>query len=102
VRSPASRALITEAACRPPCLAASATPGTGLPSASMIDFLRAAPRREQLLLHYAGDVGVALQHVGVLIGDTAHREIWPRILRWLRQLDTGSSNPEDRPLPASK
>ena len=74
-----------------------------LPSASMIDFLRAAPRREQLLLQYAGDVGVALQHVGALIGDTAHREIWPRILRWLRQLDKGSSNPQPLPLlPASK
>ncbi|MFD2838474.1 alpha/beta fold hydrolase [Azotobacter vinelandii] len=30
-----------------------------------------------------GDVGVALQHVGVLVGRRAHREVWPQILRWL-------------------
>jgi polyhydroxyalkanoate synthase len=37
----------------------------------------AGPR---VVLEYPGDVGVALQHVGVLVGATAHRELWPRIL----------------------
>jgi polyhydroxyalkanoate synthase len=32
---------------------------------------------------YEGDVGVALQHLGVLIGRHARRRLWPAILRWI-------------------
>jgi polyhydroxyalkanoate synthase len=34
-------------------------------------------------LDYRGDVGVMLQHVGVLVGANAHRQVWPRIIGWL-------------------
>jgi polyhydroxyalkanoate synthase len=37
------------------------------------------------ILDYGGDIGVMLQHVGVLVGGNAHRYIWPRIVQWVRQ-----------------
>ncbi|MBW8896540.1 MAG: hypothetical protein JF619_00125, partial [Massilia sp.] len=39
------------------------------------------PRKR--VLHYEGDVGVNLQHVGVLVGRSAHERIWPQIFDWL-------------------
>jgi polyhydroxyalkanoate synthase len=37
------------------------------------------------ILHYPGDRGVVMQHLGVLVGRTAHALLWPRIEAWLRQ-----------------
>ena len=39
------------------------------------------------ILHYAGDAGVMLEHVGVLVGASAHRFLWPRIVRWIKSQD---------------
>lgn len=36
---------------------------------------------EQANLRYGSDHGVALRHVGALVGTRAHRELWPEILR---------------------
>jgi polyhydroxyalkanoate synthase subunit PhaC len=33
---------------------------------------------------YEPEVGVALQHVGPLVGRRAHREIWPNVIAWMR------------------
>src|SRR4051794_9030944 len=33
---------------------------------------------------YEPEVGVALQHVGPLVGRRAHRTIWPKVIAWLR------------------
>jgi polyhydroxyalkanoate synthase subunit PhaC len=33
---------------------------------------------------YQPEVGVALQHVGALVGRQAHRELWPKVIGWLR------------------
>jgi len=52
-----------------------------------------APSRRQRLLRYHGDRGVSLQHVGVLVGTTAHRLIWPVILRWI---EAGARPPASR------
>ncbi len=57
-----------------------------VPPESVVPFHRAAGSRTKELLAYRGDVGVALQHVGVLVGESAHRELWPKVLRWLGQL----------------
>jgi len=38
-------------------------------------------------LEYHGDVGVGLQHVGVLVGESAHRALWPAICDWIRERD---------------
>jgi len=59
-----------------------------LPAESVLDFVEAVPGVPKLVLCYEGDVGVALQHLGALIGTSAHREIWPRIFGWLQQLDS--------------
>jgi polyhydroxyalkanoate synthase len=40
------------------------------------------------VLHYNGEVGIGLSHVGPLVGARAHRELWPRIFDWLRQAST--------------
>ena len=51
-----------------------------IPPDSVVPVHEAAASPDKLLLEYGGDVGVALQHVGVLVGRTAHRDLWPRIL----------------------
>jgi poly[(R)-3-hydroxyalkanoate] polymerase subunit PhaC len=43
-----------------------------------------SPRRKALA--YDGDAGVALAHVGVLVGAEAHRRLWPQILDWVAQV----------------
>jgi hypothetical protein len=42
-----------------------------VPPSSVIPFLDALPHRNWTLLHYEGDTGVALRHVGVLTGHNA-------------------------------
>lgn len=54
-----------------------------IPEAALRPFHEAAASERKCLLHYGGDVGVNLQHVGVLVGSSAHARIWPEIFRWL-------------------
>lgn len=54
-----------------------------VPPASVIAFLDAAASTEKRLLAYRGDIGVALAHVGVLVGRNAHEKIWPEIFGWI-------------------
>jgi polyhydroxyalkanoate synthase subunit PhaC len=51
-----------------------------IPPSSVVPVHEVAAAPDKLLLEYGGDVGVALQHVGVLVGRSAHRDLWPRIL----------------------
>jgi polyhydroxyalkanoate synthase subunit PhaC len=51
-----------------------------IPPSSVVPVHEAAASADKLLLQYTGEVGVALQHVGVLVGRAAHRDLWPRIL----------------------
>ena len=60
---------------------------TIIPPAAVLPFHEAAASRSKLLLRYEGDVGVTLQHVGVLVGRNAHAVLWPQILEFL---DSGS------------
>lgn len=63
-----------------------------VPPRSVLPFHEAAASREKAVLEYHGDSGVLLQHVGVLVGRNAHRELWPAVLGWLdRQISPGSS-----------
>lgn len=55
-----------------------------VPPSSVVPFLDALPDRNWTLLHYEGDTGVALRHVGVLVGRNAHRILWPEIFSWVR------------------
>jgi polyhydroxyalkanoate synthase subunit PhaC len=52
-----------------------------IPSQSILPLHDIAPSRRQRLLRYDGDRGVSLRHVGVLVGETAHQQIWPAILQ---------------------
>ncbi|UEM23542.1 alpha/beta fold hydrolase [Skermanella mucosa] len=57
-----------------------------IPPGSMLPVIDASPADRKLVLDYAGDVGVALQHVGPLIGRAAHEHLWPQITRWLWEI----------------
>lgn len=56
---------------------------TVIPLHSMQAFYEAAGSGEKRMLHYEGDIGVGLQHVGVLVGKSAHERIWPEVFDWL-------------------
>jgi polyhydroxyalkanoate synthase len=63
---------------------------TVIPPESIIPFHEAAAGRSKKLLIYDGDVGVAIQHVGVLIGENAHAHIWPAVFDWLSEVRAAS------------
>jgi polyhydroxyalkanoate synthase len=56
---------------------------TIIPPESILPFHEAAAAPRKKLLYYHGDVGVAVQHVGVLVGASAHAHTWPAIFDWL-------------------
>jgi polyhydroxyalkanoate synthase subunit PhaC len=60
-----------------------------VPLTSVLPVHEAAPTRNKPLLSYSGERGVALQHVGPLVGRRAHQELWPRILAWIAALGPG-------------
>lgn len=55
-----------------------------VPPAAVLPFVDKAASREKRVLWYEGDVGVAIQHVGSLVGRNAHARLWPEILDWTR------------------
>lgn len=61
-----------------------------IPPQSVLPFVDAVGSDDKRVLDYQGDVGVNLQHVGVLVGGSAHAAIWPAIFAWL-----GSPAPAD-------
>lgn len=54
-----------------------------VPPAAMLPFVDAVASRDKTVLRYERDVGVALQHVGLLVGRKAHAQLWPAILDWI-------------------
>jgi len=54
------------------------------PVVSMKPFLEAMPNSTARLIEYAGDTGVALQHLAILLGREAHERVWPEIIGWVR------------------
>jgi polyhydroxyalkanoate synthase len=65
-----------------------------VPPQSVLPFHAAASSAEAEVLWYRGDTGVALQHVGALVGRSARQEVWPAIVRWLHR--HGQPNPPPR------
>ena len=53
-----------------------------VPPRAVLPFHAASRSADARVLWYHGDVGVALQHVGALVGRSARREVWPAILGW--------------------
>jgi hypothetical protein len=35
------------------------------------------------IIEYPGEIGVSLQHLGILVGRQAHADVWPEIISWL-------------------
>jgi polyhydroxyalkanoate synthase len=64
---------------------------TVAPAESVLAFHRAAGSSDKQLIQYFGDVGVALQHVGPLVGDNAYRQVWPRVFNWLDRVSAPPS-----------
>lgn len=60
-----------------------------IPPESILPFHDAAASTVKTLLRYEGDVGVAIQHVGALVGANAHKQIWPAVFDWLETVDAG-------------
>jgi len=68
---------------RSPVLAVINPFGRVVPPASILGGLAAAPSDvPRRVLQYGGDRGPALQHLGPLVGPTAHARLWPEILDW--------------------
>lgn len=53
------------------------------PPRSVEAFLQATGRSDNRLLYYRGDRGMLVQHIGVLIGHSAHSEMWPHVFEWI-------------------
>lgn len=66
------------------------------PREAVLAFHHAAGSQEQELVPYFGDVGVALQHVGPLVGDNAYRHVWPRVFDWLDRIVGAPSHVRQR------
>ena len=55
-----------------------------VPPSSIEAYRTCTQSRRVQLLEYSGDTGVVMQHVGVLVGRSAHEQLWPRICSWIR------------------
>jgi polyhydroxyalkanoate synthase len=53
------------------------------PPASVKPFAEAMRAGCAQVIEYPGEVGVCLQHLGILVGREAHKHIWPQIISWL-------------------
>ena len=61
-----------------------------IPPETILPLHEAAPSRDKKLLRYDGEHGVSLRHVGALVGERAHRELWPEILNWAARVGSAS------------
>jgi polyhydroxyalkanoate synthase subunit PhaC len=54
------------------------------PPASVLRFIEAMPAEKAGVLKYPGEIGVGLQHLGILVGQQAYGRVWPEIISWLK------------------
>jgi poly[(R)-3-hydroxyalkanoate] polymerase subunit PhaC len=54
------------------------------PLASIKPFTDAVPAKNVRIIEYRGEVGVCLQHLGILVGREARAKVWPDIISWLK------------------
>jgi polyhydroxyalkanoate synthase len=53
------------------------------PPQAVLPFHDAVGSTDTRLLEYHGDTGVALRHVGMLVGREAHEHLWPEVIGWV-------------------
>jgi polyhydroxyalkanoate synthase subunit PhaC len=56
------------------------------PAASLKPFAAALPSQAVRTIEYPGEVGVCLQHLGILVGSEARAKVWPEISTTSRQI----------------
>ena len=54
------------------------------PLGSIEPFINAMPTKDVRIIECPGELGVCLQHLGILIGRKAHAQVWPEIVSWLK------------------
>ena len=69
-----------------PTLAVVNTVDEVAPLASVKPFTDAMPAGNVRIIEYPGEIGVGLQHLGILVGRQAHARVWPEIMSWLNSL----------------
>ena len=62
------------------------------PPASIAPFAQAMRDQTVRIFEYAGETGVGLQHLAVLVGRQAYAQIWPEIMSWLKAPRQGWHN----------
>lgn len=70
-----------------------------VPPASVLAVLKMAGRAATVLHHREDEAGIALRHVGALIGRAAHERLWPAILDWARAVWTDERRAEQLAFP---
>ena len=53
------------------------------PLASVKPFIEAIPTGLARMIEYPGEIGVCLQHLGILVGRQAYADVGPEIVSWL-------------------
>jgi polyhydroxyalkanoate synthase len=66
-----------------PTLAVVNTSDDIAPRSSVGPFVDAMPTRDVRIIEYQGELGVCLQHLGVLIGQEAYARFWPKVITWM-------------------
>jgi polyhydroxyalkanoate synthase len=66
-----------------PMLAVVNTADEVAPLPSIEPFIHAMPKKDVRIIEYTGEVGVCLQHLGILVGREARAQVWPEIIAWL-------------------
>jgi polyhydroxyalkanoate synthase len=55
-----------------------------VPPQAVLPFHEAVGSPDTTLLEYHGDRGVALRHIGMLVGRDAHQHLWAEVIGWMR------------------
>jgi polyhydroxyalkanoate synthase len=66
-----------------PTLAVANTGDDVAPLDSIKPFIDAMHTQDVRIIQYPGEIGVCLQHLGILIGRQAHARVWPEIFSWM-------------------
>ena len=53
------------------------------PLDSIKPFIDEMQTRDVRIIEYSGEIGVCLQHLGILIGREAYARVWPEIISWI-------------------
>jgi polyhydroxyalkanoate synthase len=53
------------------------------PFDSVKPFIESMATRDARIIEYPGEVGVCLQHLGILVGQDVQAHVWPEIISWM-------------------